>query len=442
MVFFGTSGIRDLSPEILDCNFAFKFGQAISNFKKKFIIGYDGRPTGQMLLNASIAGLLQQGKDVYNLDLCTSPTLANYSNKLNTIGIMITASHNPLCYNGIKIFENGKEFDKNKEKKLESILEKKITTKPVQWNKVGKIFFAQEDAKASHISLLEKIFDINTIKQRKIRILLDCANLAAVAVAPMMFRKFDAIVLEKNCTPFLSPDRAIEPNYENLKKLSQEIKNLDIDFAIAFDGDGDRAVVLDEKGEMIGLDVQLAIAIDYILEKTKAKAVVCTVESSLLIKDIVKKHNAKLFLTPVGSRNVAIKMRQTNAVFGGEPCGEYIFKNALSSPDGLATSLLFAEIFSKKESLHNLKKIYKTYPIKRLKISCQKNQKSLFMKKLEKNWPFKTKLKIDGLMAHEDWGWVLVRPSGTENFIRITIEAYTQKDLDQNLKKLEEVING
>jgi phosphoglucosamine mutase len=199
--------------------------------------------------------------------------------------------------------------------------------------------------------------------------------------------------------------------------------------------------VLDEKGEMIGLDVQLAIAIDYILEKTKAKAVVCTVESSLLIKDIVKKHNAKLFLTPVGSRNVAIKMRQTNAVFGGEPCGEYIFKNALSSPDGLATSLLFAEIFSKKESLHNLKKIYKTYPIKRLKISCQKNQKSLFMKKLEKNWPFKTKLKIDGLMAQEDWGWVLVRPSGTENFIRITIEAYTQKDLDQNLKKLEEVIN-
>ena len=441
MVFFGTSGIRELCPEILDSKFAFFFAQNIAAFKKNFVLGYDGRPTGQMLINACIAGILQQGRDVYNVGLCPSPTLANYSKKLNTIGIMITASHNPLCYNGIKIFENGKEFDKEKEKRLQYILERKTTKKPVEWNKVGKIFFAENDAKISHVALLEKIFDVDHIKQRQPRILLDCANLSCSKFAVDLFKRY-VFVLEKNCTPFTIPDRGIEPNQENLQKLSQEIKNLDIDFAIAYDGDGDRAVVLDENGELIGLDVQLAIAIDYLLEKTKAKAVVSTVESSLLIKDVVKKHNAKLFLTPVGSRHVAIKMKQTNAVFGGEPCGEYIFKNGVGSPDGLATSLLFAEIFSKKESLRVLKKNYKTYPIKRLKISCEKNQKFIFMKKLEKIWPFNSKIKIDGLMAREDWGWILIRPSGTENFIRITAEAYNQKDLDQNIKKLEEIVNG
>ncbi|MCX8163275.1 MAG: hypothetical protein N3D10_01840 [Candidatus Micrarchaeota archaeon] len=434
MSLFGTSGIRDLCPEKIDAKFAFEFGQTVAKFSKKIVIGFDGRPTGQMLLEAAVAGASEQKATCYNLGICSTPTLCYYSKIKNALGIMITASHNPLEYNGFKIFEKGKEATKKLENKVEQQLfrAKKIP----KYFEVGKIKLV-EDALEKHLMLLKKLFDVNKIRKENIKLLVDCANLATSISSPKVLESFGVSVIKKNCEIGKIPDRNIEPNEQNLKNLA--LIEQEFDFAIAHDGDGDRAVVLDQNGKMLGLDLQLAMAVDYILKKTKTKSIVLTVESSLLLKDIVKQNNAKLYLTAVGSRAVAEKMRQTSALFGGEPCGEYIFAKGVGCPDGLATALLFCQIFAFEGGFENLKKSYKTYPIKRIKLPANKEEKKALLQKLEKNWPFKTKIKIDGLRAQEEWGWILVRPSGTENYIRITIEAYTKKELEENLKKVLEV---
>ncbi|MFN3910146.1 MAG: phosphoglucosamine mutase [Candidatus Anstonellaceae archaeon] len=439
MKLFGTSGIRDISPKILDTKFALNLGQVLAEFSKKIVVGYDGRQTGQMLAKALSSSLLGSGVEVYYLGICPSPTLCNYTKKLNAFGVNITASHNPLEYNGFKIFYKGKEATKILEKKIEAKFLSQKTKEVKNWKKAKKVLDVSWEALKEHIKLLKKIFDFQKIKRKKIKVLVDCANLAGSYASTYVLESFGVEVIKKNCSPQMVPDRGIEPNEENLKNILDGVEE-EFDFAIAHDGDADRTIILDENGKMLGLDIQLAIASEYELEKAKTKKIVSTIESSLLLTEIIKKKKAKLYLTAVGSRMIAQKMFQTGAVFGGEPCGEYIYKGGVNSPDGLATAILFCEIFARRGSLAKLKNFYPSYPIKRLKIPANASEKKILMKKIEKNWPFETKIKIDGLRAFEDWGWILVRPSGTEDYIRITIETYKQRDLEEKLKAILELV--
>jgi phosphoglucosamine mutase len=448
MTLFGTSGIRGIYPQKINSYFFIEFARAISkDLAKKVVVGFDGRKSGIALIESLKGALNEQGKEVYDLGICPSPTLANYTKKLNTIGLMITASHNPIEYNGIKIFYKGKEAPKELEQKMEKNFlnpKMKLDVK-LDWRKAAgqkKIF----DAHIEHLKTLKKIFELEKlktkIKKNSLNILVDCANLAASNTYTKIFEQLGIKIIKNNCELFKIPDRAIEPNEQTLSNLEQKIKELDIDLAIAYDGDGDRAVVLDETGKTLGLDVQLAIAADYIIKKTKTKKIVSTSESSILLKEIVQKNKAKLYLTPVGSRYVYQKIKKINAKFGGEPCGEYIFNGGVGSPDALASSLLFFEIYLNEGALSQIKKDYKNYPISRIKINCENSKKQKVMQILEKKWPYKTKTKLDGLRADEQWGWVLVRPSGTEEYIRITIQTYKQEELENNLKIIKEVVEN
>ncbi|MEM4137423.1 MAG: hypothetical protein QXF48_01985 [Candidatus Anstonellaceae archaeon] len=436
MALFGTSGIRDICPRNLDIGSAFELGQTAAKFSKKIVVGYDGRPTGQMLLNALIAGITQQKSNCLNIGICTTPTLCWYTKITKSLGIMITASHNPLEYNGFKIFQNGLEASAELEKKIEKSL--KNTKKRPKYFEVGEIKIEDKQAIQRHFEILKRNFDFAKIKKENLKILIDCANLAASITSVSILEKFGITLIKKNCEIGKKPDRKIEPNEESLKNLTK-IKEK-FDFAIAHDGDADRAIILDQNANMIGLDVQLAIASEYFLKNFSEKKIVSTIESSLILKEVVKKYNAQLYLSAVGSRAVAQLMRKTSAPFGGEPCGEYIFKNSVGCPDGIATALLFCQIYINEGKLSKIKEKYKVYPIKRIKIKVEKEEKKIFMQKIEKLWPFSTKIKIDGLRAEEEWGWILVRPSGTEDYIRITIEAYKEKDLEENLERILQVI--
>jgi phosphoglucosamine mutase len=213
------------------------------------------------------------------------------------------------------------------------------------------------------------------------------------------------------------------------------------DFAIAHDGDADRAIIVADDGKLLGLDTQLAIAVMHILDKNPHAKIVSTVESSLSLREIVESYKAELQITPVGSAKVASLMRENGAVFGGEPCGEYVFANALPTPDGIMSGAFFAQIFSDGQKLSSLAKKVKTYPIMRDKIACKNELKQTAMSKIKAKWPFCTPNTIDGLRSDEKWGWVLVRPSGTEPYIRITIEAKDDNELKKQFNVIKTIVS-
>ncbi|MFH1306880.1 MAG: hypothetical protein ABIH83_04480 [Candidatus Micrarchaeota archaeon] len=443
MGLFGTSGIRDLCPSKVNPSLALGVGNIFCAGGEAVAAGFDGRRTGHMLKSSFSAGAAAAGAKVYDIGLCSTPTLALYSQKKDCKGAMITASHNPAEYNGIKLFDKGHELSKINEMEFESEIEKYLKGKRklnfVEWENAGEIDRnAGEDAKKTHLKMLFSKLNLNLINLKKPKIVLDCANLSACALMPQALETAGCKVHVINGQVGEPYGRELEPTKKSLEKLGNEVRKRNADLGIAHDGDADRAIILDEKGKMLGLDVQLALAVKNMLENSSNKKIVSTVESSLSLREIVSSSGGELLITPVGSLNVAKVMRERDALFGGEPCGEYLFKEGVGVPDGLMAGLYFAELFCKKGKLSSLAKEVKTYPMCRSKIPCT-NKKNA-MKKIKESWPFGEYSEIDGMRSDfGDW-WVMVRPSGTEPYIRITIEAKNSKLLKEKLRKIEKTV--
>jgi len=456
MKFFGTSGIRNLCPQEVSPALALSLGSIFAKENSPLIIGSDARRTSHMLKASIAAGASGAGARVIDISLCATPTLAYYCKKLNCRGAMATASHNPPEYNGIKLFEAGKEIEKSEEKKIESLLLKR-TQKICLWKNAGAIENHEKKAQDAHLSLLLSSIDKNLILQKKPKIVVDLANMSACALMPKALEAAGCEAVSINSAPGEPFGRDLEPKQETLSALSSRIREVGADFGIAHDGDADRAIIADERGEVLGLDKQLALIVDDILsnakkgkpgakensasgEAGKKNTIVSTVESSLSLREIVESHNALLEITSVGSLNVAKKMREKNALFGGEPCGEYIFKNGAGSPDGLMAGLYFAQLFCQKGKFSSLASKIKAYPIKRAKILCANSKKKKAMAQISKHWPLSPPSRADGLYSQERWGWALVRPSGTENYVRITMEARDGASLGENFSKIEKIV--
>lgn len=233
--------------------------------------------------------------------------------------------------------------------------------------------------------------------------------------------------------------RPSEPNAKNLAMLSEKIRETGADFGVAHDGDADRCVVLDEKGEMLAFDVQLSIMIEHELSKSRNKKIVSTTESSLLIRETVEKNGGHLIVTPVGSVFVGEALERENALFGGEPCGEYLYQKGVHVPDAIHAVAKFLEIYLEKGQFSKLKKQYKTYPIYRDKFRSADKNKAIE----EIKSGVKTSGKIndeDGIRVDEEDGWFLIRPSGTEPVIRLTMEYNDKEKLENKKKELFELI--
>lgn len=443
MALFGTSGIRMECPSPLTPELALKVGQAAAQEGKPFVVGFDGRPTGHMVKAAVSAGAAAAGAHVVDIGLCATPTLALHTQNLGGRGAMITASHNPPQYNGIKLFEMGSEAPKEVEARVEQAVDGKMRGAAVEWKRAGGISYEAQKAADAHMALVLGNLDIDAVSRAAPTVALDCGNAAASALMPSLLQDAGCSVIAINSDSPGSFTRNLEPAKENLSQLSDEIVSTGADFGIAHDGDADRAIILDEGGRMLGLDAQLAIAVGEMMEinsAAKNKTIVSTVESSLSLREIVEGAGWKLEITPVGSLFVAQKMRQCGASFGGEPCGEYIFPKGVKMPDGILAGAFFAEIFAKKGKLSSLARKIKTYPILREKLPCKNERKEKAMAAIAKAWPFSKPNTGDGLRSDEAWGWALVRPSGTEPIIRITLEAKTEKEAKKRMQEARAVV--
>lgn len=435
---FGTSGIRGLYGKEVNEELAMKIANLFA--EKDVVVARDTRTTGESLAFASISGVLGKGRNATYLGVVPTPTLALATAKNKCRGIMITASHNPSEYNGIKLYENGREISRMMERELENRYAKEKMVFSA-WNKIGKTK-TDRSAILDHMELIKKSVAHSEIFAKKPKVVVD-SNGAGTTITARILRELGCEVIEINAQ-INGFTRASEPNSENLKELGLKVLETRSKLGIGHDGDADRAVVVDETGEVLPLDVQLAIMCEHELKLSKSKKqknIVSTVEASLCVRAAVESMGAKISITPVGSLYVSEVLEKDGAVFGGEPCGEYIFSSGLNVPDGILTAAKFVEIFCKNGDISKLKQKYRTYPMIRDKIRCENSKKYDIVQRIAKtvNIPGK-KNKEDGLRIDEEDGWFLIRASGTEPFIRVTMEYEDREKLEKRRAELGKLI--
>jgi phosphoglucosamine mutase len=434
---FGTSGIRGVYGKEVSPALAMRVGKAIGKKGGKLVVARDARSTSPILSDALAAGAMHAGARVIDLGLAPTPLLAYATLREKCDGVMITASHNPPEYNGIKLFTEGMEFTREQEAGVETALAG--TGGEVGWSEAGQK--GGKDYSQDYIKFLLAQVDAKSIAGKRPRVLVDAGNAAASILAPALLRSAGCEVVELYCDQPGKFTRNLEPKAETLTAASEAVRKNKCDLGIAFDGDGDRAIGIDGSGHVLALDVQLSIFCSYFLKKKKGP-IISTVEASLCVKETVEREGGKLFTTPVGSLHVAKQVKERRAVFGGEPCGEYVFPSSTPCADGCLAALYLVEMVCAKGKLSALSDSVRTYPIERRKYRCVGKNKAGIMDALAKELAFPgAKLStIDGLRYDFSDGWLLLRPSGTEPAMRLTCEFQDRKKLDETVDAAEKAI--
>jgi phosphoglucosamine mutase len=416
MGLFGSSGVRGVVNKEFTPELAAMIGMAVGSDAKCAVVGMDSRTSGPMVEAAVSSGLMASGCEVFNAGLVTTPTLAEAARTMNC-GVMITASHNPPEYSGIKLWNpDGMGFGVEQSKAIERMIDsKKFKLKP--WDRVGKRHSFNEAVEWHAHRIL------HGVGKAALKVVVDCANGPASTITPTVLQRMGCRVVTINSNPDGHfPGRPPEPVEENLGDLKQAVVSMKADLGIAHDGDADRMVAIDDKGKFLGGDQLLAL----FAKKYAKKKIVVTVDASMAIDDYV---DAKVFRTRVGDVFVSEEVKRTKAEFGGEPSGTWIFPDQSFCPDGILAAARLVELASKKK-LSELRKKVPVYPIIRGATRYDSKFKAIILKKLEKEMKAvecEELLTLDGFRLQFEDGWALVRPSGTEPKIRYLAEARTEK---------------
>lgn len=425
---FGTSGIRGIYGEDITEELVRKIASIFA--EGKLAIGRDIRESGPSLVKAAAEGALSAGSDVIDLGIAPTPTIA-LATRNGCRAIAMTASHNPPEYNGLKLIDGMKEIGKEMEKEIT----KRYDAGEMPTGGSGTI--SRRSLIEEHKLLAKSMVDCDFICGRKPKVVVDC-NGAACVITPYLLSDLGCQVISVNSSRHCF-NRPSEPNAANLAYLSEFVREVKADFAIAHDGDGDRCIIIDEKGEALPFDAQLAMMMDHELES--GKGIVSTVEASLTIRDVAEKAGSKIEITPVGSTHVAELMEKNGACFGGEPCGEYIYKKGVHVPDAVTAAAKFAEIFCSKGPFSELKTRYPQHFMAREKFPAKDKEQAV--ERIKESIDIDGKMRSDdGIRVDEEDGWFLIRASGTEPIVRLTIE-YTKKEkLEERKTKLIEMIRS
>ena len=436
---FGTSGIRGLVGSEVTCELALNVGKSLAYYlgnQGTVVLGYDTRTTNQMLDQAICAGLLESGIDVVKIGMVPTPLVGYATEKLDAdAGIMLTASHNPSPYNGIKLWnKNGMAYTSVQEAEIEKIYYEKSYVS-VSWDRVGKLS-VNEQIKGQYIDDLVNMVDIRD----GLKVVIDCASGAGSEISPLAFRKAGCEVTTLNSQPDgFFPGRNPEPNEENLQTLMKTVVAIGADLGIAHDGDADRMITVDEKGNVSPFDSLLAL-----ISKQFDGDIVTTVDAGLCMDESV---NGEVLRTKVGDVNVAEVIIEKDAAFGGEPSGTWLHPDFCMCPDGILSGLRMAEIVSRDGKLSDLLAQIPSYPNIREKITCSAEAKIKVMENMEELLTsafddIREVNSIDGVrLTFEDDSWVLVRPSGTEDYIRITLESRDGERAESIRQTCAKIIN-
>jgi len=424
----------DLTPIL-----AAKIGLAVVTFSKakRVLVARDTRVSGLMLENALVSGLLAEGADVNCVGVVPTSVLAYLTKKLKAdAGVMITASHNPPQYNGIKIFgRDSLAYGDESQDKLEKIIENESFRRG-DWRNVGEALYVDESR--LYVEMIRK----TTKLHKKWHVIVDPGCGATYNLAPAIFEILGCKLTTINSqSDGFFPARSPEPNVESLKSLAKIVLELDADLGIGYDGDGDRAAFIDEKGIFVDFDRVLAAYAAHVAKKKGEGIVVTNVEASMCVEKTVEAHGGKVVRTKVGDVYVAEAIKQHKAVFGGEPCGAWIHPRFHYCPDGILSSVMLLKALE-DEDKSLLEFIAETpqYQILRENIACKNEVKHKVVEKvgegLKAVFPaYKEYSTVDGVRLALRNGWILVRASGTEPLVRLTVEG-------ESLKAAREILDG
>ncbi len=440
---FGTSGIRGKVGSEVTLELALGIGRSLSTLLgegHRIVVGYDSRTSNKMLERALTAGILEGGCNVLSLGLAPTPLVGYATMKIGAdAGVMITASHNPPQDNGIKVWNrNGMAYRAHQERALEKVIHYKTFTN-TPWENIGRV----EDISSLSSLYITDLLDFIDIKPG-LKVVVDCANGAASYMSPLLLRKAGCDVITLNSQPDgFFPGRMPEPSDKNLGELKKMVKKSKADLGIAHDGDADRMVAVDEKGVMAEFDKLLSLVASEI-----GGRVVTTVDASSTIDLCMDKIDGQVIRTEVGDVHVAEAIEEHKASFGGEPSGTWIHPDFCMCPDGLLSALRVIELVQKKGPLSQLLKDLPSFPTLREKINCKEDQKDLVMEKVKKKLPhlFENVIKVDLIdgvrISMKNGNWILIRPSGTEPYLRITLGGKTIQEAQQMMERCKGFLGG
>lgn len=425
MSMFGTNGVRGIANEYLSCELALQMGRAVAAvLGKRIAVATDTRVSSPMLKGALCAGLMSVGADVLDLGMVPTPALQHYVRCRPDVsgGVMITASHNPPEFNGIKcISGDGTECSKEEESAIEKAYASEIPCTP--WNMIGGTV-SVSDAGEEYVGSIVSKVDAVRIRNAGLTVCVDCANGASVMTTPLLLRKLGVRAITVNGNPQGEfPGHPSEPTEDNLSELKRMVVELGADLGIAHDGDADRCVFIDEKGRYVSGDVSLSILSESILRKNGGGKIVITVATSSMVRDVAESNNGEVVYTAVGSPIVARRMATDGGVFGGEENGGLIFADHQYCRDGAMGVARMLECIAMNGPMSEQIAGLPKYTTIKKAVTCPDSLKPLVSEAIARNHANENVNTTDGVRIDYDDGWVLLRASGTEPKFRIYSES-------------------
>lgn len=428
----------ELNPEVVE-----KIGRAVATFLPTdgaVAVGRDMRPDSAELANALIKGLTEQGRDVWNIGEVTSDMIYFTTGHFNLAGgVMITASHNPGEYNGIKFCGEGA-----KPIGIESgLLDIKSLAEQNSWqltDKTGEV--TEKDLAEDWIEHVLSFVDSDKLKPLKV--VVDAGNGMAGKIFPELepYVPFEVteMYFELDGTFPNHVANPIEP--ENIKDLIHRVKQENADVGIAFDGDGDRAVLIDENGTALSGTVMTALLADYFLKKNRGATVLYNATCGWVVPETIEQNGGKSIRTKVGHSFIKADMRTHSALFAGESSGHYYFKDNFMADSGLIAAIVGLQVLceSGKKLSEIAEQFDKYHHIP--ETNFEVNNKDAILQKLADKFADQKQDQLDGLTIWFENAWINIRPSNTEPILRLNAEARTKEELDSLVAKVTSVITA
>ena len=430
---FGSSGIRGVANKGLTSELALSIGLAVGSRCKSAVIGRDPRIASEMIEYALISGLTACGCDVTRIGLVSTPTLSHAARNYGC-GIMVTASHNPAEYVGVKLWNtDGTSFNSKQQEDIESLITAEgshptYEGKRAGWDAIGKIGCYDNAISDHKKDILNHFTDVRS------RVVVDCGSGAGATITPYVLREMGCDIITLNAQPDgFFPARDPEPVESNLGLLMEAVRSFHADIGIAHDGDADRMMAVDQSGRYIAGDEMLAL---FGINEAK-KIAVYPVDVSHMVDDVL---TCAIRRTRVGDVYVAEEVKRVGADFGGESSGSWIFPRISYTPDGIYAAALIVSIAS-RQSISEVIAQFPKYHILRGSVPCSSGNDPMAMIIQElSSLDYVEMMTIDGVRLDFEDGWILVRRSGTEPKIRITAEAKDAAVTKRLYDKVSEIV--
>ena len=442
--FFGTNGIRGIFSEDLTLEFVHDMTLAIGTYfgRGPVLVGFDGRDSSPIICKVITSALNSIGIDCYVTGIVPTPCLEFAVKTLGySGGLMITASHNPPQYNGIKpAAKDGVEVSRDDELIIEDIyIQKNWLKNPKKWGTTG----IESKAIETYLKGVISHVDSKLIESKHFKVVLDLGNGAQAVSAPELCKilQCEVFLVNQNIDGTF-PGRGSEPTPQNLSELSKIVMENKANVGIAFDGDGDRSIFCDNNGNILTGDTSALVLVQHILKTNPNSLVVTCLNSGSNIEVLADKFDSKVIRTKVGSVEVSRKMIPTDALIGYEENGGFMYGKHNQVRDGCMTLALMLDLLanSEKSLSEEIVNLLPSFTTKD-KVACSSEKASKLISTLKEEFPNSD--ISDGIkITFDPKNWVMIRPSGTEPIVRIYVESESREKLDVLMSKYLAKVNS